>query len=510
MTKALTIAKNSTYLYLRMLVVLATSLYTVRVVLHTLGVVDFGIYGVAGGMVTMFAFLNSTMSSAAQRFLGIEIGKGDDYALGRTFNSVLVIHIVISVALVILGESLGLWLLNHKLDIPSSRLQAANVVLHLSISATVALVLRTPYNALIIARERMWFFSATSLIEAMLKLGIAFAIATTLYDRLEFYAVLVCAVSWLMLAVYIIFCRLQFSESKLVPHAEGRIYRSLVSFISWSFIGSLANVLRTQGVNSVLNIFFGPSLNAAYGVMSQAQNAATQFTGSFQMALSPQIYQSHAQGERGTLHSLIFIGAKLNFILLALLVIPAIYGMSFLLNVWLGTPPAYAETFVKWMLVVLLIETISQPLVTAAAATGNIRNYQVVVAGTVLLNLPLSWLAFRAGYGPVSFLYIALLVQICTFGLRVWFLHGMIDLNFRFFLKIVVVPLLMVTLAGAASLVFMLLVFGEPNNFGDLVVGSSVLLCCAIFFGIFLGLRSDERASIARLVAAKIKRKSYR
>ena len=503
MSKSLAIAKNSVYLYFRMLVVLGTSLYTVRIVLKALGVEDFGIYGVAGSIVAIFAFLNNTMSIAAQRFLGIDIGKNDNVALGKTFNATLVAHTIIALILIVLGETFGLWLLNNKLNIPEHRLPAANIVMHLSIAATIGLVLRMPFNALIVARQKMWFFSITSIAEALLKLAIAFSIAHASIDRLIFYAALVCTVSWLMLIWYISFCRLKFPESQLSMHRDWPIYKGLAAFISWSFIGSLSNVFRTQGVNMLLNVFWGPMLNAAYGVMTQAQTAAAQFANSFQMALSPQIYQSHAQGNRQRMNALLFTGTKLNFILLAFLVLPALYGMDYLLKLWLGQPPPYASTFIKWMLVNQLLESMSQPLITAAAATGNIRNYQLVVAGVMSTSVPLSGLGFYISHDPYIFLYIFFATQLLAFALRIWFLKDMIDLQVGDFLLSVASPLFVLSIISAALLYMVTFFWGTPNSIGSLAVGAITIILSMIPLFFFIGTNHAERAFFGEWISKR-------
>ncbi|WP_459040620.1 lipopolysaccharide biosynthesis protein [Stenotrophomonas sp. PSU-St83] len=503
MSRTLKIAKNSAYLYLRMLLVLGASLYTVRVVLQALGVDDFGIYSVAGGIVAIFSFLNNTMSAAAQRFMGIDIGKGDQVALGRTFNATFIVHTAIAVGVVILGETLGMWLLRSALDIPEGRVAAATMVLHLSVAASVALILRTPFNALIISRQRMWFFSLTSVLEALMKLIIAFAISHTGLDRLVLYAALVCCVSWLILGCYMLFCHLQFSESRLAPHREWKIYAALASFISWSFIGSLSNVFRTQGANTLLNVFFGPALNAAHGVMTQAQSAATQFAGSFHLALSPEIYHSYAQGDRTRLQSLVTMGSKLNFILLAILVVPAIHCVDHLLVIWLKTPPPHSSTFIKWMLVNILLETVSQPLMTAAAATGRIRNYQLVVGGVILLNLPLTWLAFTLHAGPESFLYIALAIQVVTFWLRIWFLKRMIDFDAVAYVKTVAVPLLLLFGIAGGLLIASDAWLGPPLTFTDIASHGVLLALPMAAVSIFIGLGKNERAYIVNKLKSR-------
>ena len=506
MMKVRTIAKNSAFLYLRMLVVLGTSLYTVRAVLQALGVDDFGIYGVAGGLVAIFAFLNATMTRAAQRFLGIDIGVGDETILNRTFNAILLVNVAIAVFVVFLSLSLGYWLLNNKLNIPVDRLAVANIVLLYSVATIVAMIIRTPFNALIISREKIWFFSATSIIEALLKLSVAFLISQTTHDRLTFYALLMCVVSWLMLFVYVAFCRVNFKESKLVICREREPYAALFAFTSWSFIGNLSHVFRAQGINMLLNVFFGTSLNAVHGVMTQAQGAATQLANSFELALSPQIYQSYGRGDLKSVQSLVFIGAKLNFMLLAVLVAPAIYGMDYLLHFWLGVSLDYLADFVRWMLLAQLLETVSHPLMIAAFATGDIKRYQLVVGGTILLNLPLSWLAFELGSGPMAFLYVAFGIQLLAFALRVWFLKNMINLHVPAFFRAVIIPLLSISIVGVLAVYGAVYCFGYPQSFFDLIKGGMTIffsLCLTCFF---LGLNSQERNFLLSRVLKKIRK----
>lgn len=496
MTRSSKILKNSAYLYFRMLIVLAASLYTVRVVLNALGVQDLGIYGIAGGMVAIFAFLNSTMTRAAQRFLGLDIGRNDPAALRRTFNAVLAANTFIAVLTVVISLTLGLWLLNYRLEIPSDRLHAANVVLFYSVATTVAMVLRTPYSALIISHQKMWFFTLTSVVEALLKLGVAFMISHSDDDRLTLYAALTCGVSWALFICYAAFCRVSFPASRLLFERNPELYRSLLAFTSWSFIGNLAHVFRTHGVNMLLNVFFGTSLNAAHSVMTQAQGAASQFTSSFELALSPQIYKSYGQGNVEEVRTLVFIGAKLNFLMFAILVAPAIYGMDFILDLWLGRQLDYLSAFVSWMLITQLIETLSQPLMVAAFAAGNIKRYQLAVGGTILLNLPLSWAAFHFGGSPTSFLYVAFAIQIATFALRVWFLKGMIQLHVRGFMTRVVVPLMLLSTVAVAIVALVTEVLPSPTSLWSFVKGAIAIEIPLLLGCLFIGFTSAERQSL--------------
>lgn len=480
-------------MYLRMLIVLGASLYTVRVTLNALGVEDLGIYGIAGGMVTLFAFLNATMTRAGQRFLGIEIGRNDPVALNKTFNAVLAANFAIAVFVVILSTTLGFWLLNHKLSIPTHRLPAANIVLAYSIATTVAMIMCTPYSALIISRQKMWFFTIISVLDALLKLAVAFLIAHSTHDRLTLYAALMCGTSWTLLLCYILFSRTNFPESKLAIHADRPLYGELLSFTSWSFIGNLAHVLRTQGVNMLLNVFHGTSLNAAHGVMTQAQGAATQFTSSTELALSPQIYRSYGEGDMAAVRSMVFTGAKLNYMMLAVLVAPALYGMDYILYFWLDKHLAYLSEFVSWMLLAQLIETLSQPLMVAAFATGNIKRYQLAVGGTILLNLPFTWFAFKLGASPPTFLYVAFGIQLAAFSLRVCLLRTMIKLDIKSFLHEVVLRLLVISAVAAALIFLVKSVLPTPSTFAELLAGSTLISLPLVVVCAIVGLNANER-----------------
>lgn len=500
------IAKNTAHMYLRMLVVLGAGLYSVRVLLSALGVEDFGIYALTGGMVAIFAFLNATMTRAAQRFLGVEIGHGAPEALAKTFNAVLAINVLIAVIVILVGLTVGSWLVNHKFNIPAQRISAANAVLLMTIGTTVALILRTPFSALIISHQRMSFFSTTSILEALLKLGIAFVISTSAGDRLEIYALLIALAGWAMLACYVLFCYIKFPESRIKPHRDWNLYRTLADFIGWSFIGNLAHVLRTQGVNLLLNLHFGPSLNAAYGVMMQAQGAASQFTNSFEVALSPQIYKSYGQGNRNDVHELVVLGCKLNFMLFALVATPAIYGVDLLLEIWLGHPLPYLSAFVSWMLVLQLIETMSQPLMVAAMATGAIRRYQMVVGGAVALNFPLSAAVFQVYPDPHGFLYVAFLLQLVTFILRAVFMRTMLRIPLSDLLLRVFLPLSMIGLFALILIETAWLVLPPAETITQALprmAALSALLMAACFL---IGLDRSEKVELLAIIRRKMRR----
>ena len=499
-----TIFRNTLFLYFRMLVVMASSLYTVRIVLNALGVEDYGIYGVAAGLVAILAFLNGTMSQAAQRFLSVDIGRNDPVALGRTFNATLMSHLAIAVLVVALSETLGLWLLNSKLNIPAERMATANFVYQCSIFTSALMIIQTPFNALIIAREKMWFFSAVSLLEALVKLLIAWSLLHADHDRLVLYALLMLASYGLTLVIYATFCLVKFKESSIRPHADTEIYKGLASFISWSFIGNLANVCRNQGSNLLLNVFFGPAMNASHAVMTQAQTATATFSNSFQMALNPQIYQSYAKSDRKRMHDLLFLGSRINFLLLIFLVAPAIHGADYIVSLWLEAPPPLAVAFIRLMLVIVLIDSISQPLITGAIATGRIKLYQTVIGGTIVLALPLSYAAFRFSENPKAFLYIGIGISVTTLLMRLAFLRQMVGLRITRFASSVILRLLGVSSIAYLTVVMCDAYFGPVSSIADLALVSFIMTTTLAIATATLGTSRNERHFIIQTVRRRI------
>lgn len=492
------IAKNTAFLYLRMLVVMGTSLYTVRVVLDALGVVDFGVYGVAAGLVALLAFLNGTMSQAAQRFLAIEMGTNSSDSLAKVFNATLLVHAGIALIVIIAAETVGLWILNTKLAIPPERMAGANFVYHCSVAVSAILIAQTPFNALIVAREEMWFFSLVSLVESILKLAVAYAVSHYAGDRLELYAALFLGASGLIAATYACFCLKRAPEARINIHFSKNIYYSLAQFTGWSFIGNLSSAFRNQGSNLLLNVFFGVAANASHGVMTQAQTAATSFLNSFQMAISPQIYKSYARQDIGRMHALIFTGAKLNFALLSLIVVPALHCMDYLLILWLKNPPQHAAAFIKLMLIMLLSESISQPLMTAAAATGRIKWYQIIVGGTILLNIPISYLAYQHGAGPTAFLYVAIAITVVTLAQRLLFLKRMINMSLSSFLRAVIVPATIISTAAACVLYAAQFWLSNPDSTLECITHSAALSALTAVLCITFGLDRDERKALTK------------
>lgn len=485
---------------------MGVSLYTSRVVLNVLGVSDYGIYSVIGGVVALFVFLNGAMSSATQRFLAIDIGREDWNRLHKTFNIALIIHIGIALMILFIAETAGLWFINHKLVIPGDRIEEANFVYQLSILSSIITITQVPFNAIIIVRERMSAFALIGIVEVLLKLIIVYLLYISAFDKLKTYAVLLVVVAFLVSTIYKIYCVRNFKETKFKFFTDRKIYKELLAYSGWNLFGNVAAVAKGQGTNVLLNLFFGTVVNAAYGIMIQVQGAIGGFVQNFQTAINPQIYKSYGRGDRQTMQYVMFKSSKLSFFLLLILVCPVVFNIHFVLTWWLKNPPAYTAMFVVLMLVNLTIESISYPLITGALATGKIKWYQVVVGTTLILNLPVNYFIFRADPDPVYFLYVAILLSVVTLVFRVLFLRKMLRLNIRIFFREVLWPVIAVSLLCFGISYLMNAWIGKAANFIQLLYESVFLMSIISVLIFFIGLSASERASVMKLAKKRVAR----
>ena len=366
------IAKNTLLLYVRMLFMMAISLFTSRVILGTLGVEDYGIQNVVGGIVAMFGFLNGSMSSATQRYITFALGKGDKDRLQTVFCTALQIHALIAVIIVLLGETVGLWFLYNKMQLPADRMDAAFWVLQCSIVSTVVMIVSVPYNACIIAHEKMSAFAYISVLEAVLKLVIVYLLLVFPFDKLIVLAVLTLLVQLFIRFCYSIYCHRHFEETKYRHVWDKTLFREMNGFAVWSLWGNLSVVLYTQGLNMILNVFFGPVVNAARAIAVQVQGAVQQFVGNFQMALNPQITKNYAAGNLEQMHSLMFRSARFSFLLLFFLSLPVLLETEFILTLWLKTVPDNAVIFTQIMICISLPENSRTPATPKAMISRQI------------------------------------------------------------------------------------------------------------------------------------------
>ncbi|MGM9672635.1 MAG: lipopolysaccharide biosynthesis protein, partial [Bacteroidaceae bacterium] len=379
------IAKNTLVLYVRMLFTMGISLFTSRVVLQTLGVEDYGISSVVGGVISMFTFINAAMVSSTQRYLNFELVRGDANQLRSVFSTSLQIHALIALAIIVLSETVGLWFLNEKLVIPEARMTAAMWVYQCSILSCAVSIMSTPYNAVIVAHEKMSAFAYISILDVSLKLLVVYLLVVLPFDKLIILAVLNLLVQLFIRYIYTIYCHRHFPESYFQFRFNKTLFQEMFGFAGWSFWGNLAAILYTQGLNMMLNIFFGPIVNAARGIAVQVQSAVQQFVGGFQTALNPQITKNYASNNLSQMHSLMFRSARFSFLLLFFLSLPVLMETNFILTLWLKTVPDDAVVFTQIMICISLIYTTANPCVIANQATGKVKIYQMVVGGILLL-----------------------------------------------------------------------------------------------------------------------------
>ena len=417
--------------------------------LNTLGVEDYGIYNVVGGVVAMFGFINSSMSSATQRYITFALGKGDMKRLQAVFSTALQIHFLIAALIIVLGETVGLWFMYTQMQIPADRMDAAFWVLQCSIVATVVMIVSVPYNADIIAHEKMSAFAYISILEAVLKLAVVFALVVSPFDKLIFYAFLILAVQLLIRFCYNHYCNRHFPESKYRHVWDKGLFREMTGFAGWSIFGNLSGVLFGQGLNMLLNVFFGPVVNAARAISVQVQHAMQQFVTNFQMALNPQITKTYAVGEMHEMHKLMFRSARFSFFLLFLLSLPVLLETEFILKVWLKIVPENTVTFLRIMICTSLLYTLANPMIVANQATGKVKKYQMVCGSTLLLILPLSYICLKMGLPAYSVFIVHFIMEAFTQLARMIMLRPLIGIRIRDYLKNVYSQVFAVSLISA-------------------------------------------------------------
>jgi O-antigen/teichoic acid export membrane protein len=500
------IAKNTIFLYFRMLIMMGVSLYTSRIVLNALGVEDYGIYNVVGGVVVLFSFLNNAMSSATQRFLSFELGRNDINELKRVFAMSMTVHISIVLLVVVLAETVGLWFLNTQMNIPPERMNAANWVYQFSILTTGVGFIRVPYSASIIAYEKMSFYAYVGIAEALLKLSVAFWLVYISYEKLKLYAVLIFLVTICVFYIYKFYCNRNIATSKYSFFWDMRLYEKLMSFSGWSLFGSVANVSAGQGVNILLNIFHGVVVNAAMGIANQVNGALNHFVSNFQTAFKPQIVKLYAAGEKQQLEQLIYRSSKYSFFLLFVLSVPILLNIDFVLKIWLKTVPQYAGIFCTMILICSLLESLSGPLWMSVQATGKIKKYQIVISSAIALNIILSYIFLKLGAFPPIVLFIKVLVDVLCFSIRLVFIQNFGILKIANFFKYVLWKIIAIVIISIPLPFF---IHKHYTEWQGLFFTSSVFLVIMIFSVYYVALTKQEKKVIVSFVYRKIHRNSH-
>lgn len=496
------IAKNTLFLYLRMFVMMVTALFTSRIVLDVLGAADYGLNNVISGVVVLFSFLNNALISATQRYLNFHLGRNDYKQTNVVFCMSMNTYFLLSILVVILGETIGLWFVNTQLNIPSGRMYAAQWVYQFTLLQFVISLLRVPYNASIIAYERMNFYAYVSLVEIIAKLLVVYLLYITTFDKLIFYSFLYTIVPLIITFIYKLYCNKCFDTTKYRAIWDKVAFKEMFGFSGWSLFGSLANLAAQQGLNILINIFYGVTVNAAAGIANQVSNNVYGFISNFQTAFQPQIVKSYAAKEVERFHKLIFQTSKFSYFMVIALVLPILFTIDGILEIWLKNVPEYTAIFCRFILVYLSIEAITAPLWMSVQATGKIRNYQILVASLIFLNFPIAYIVLELGLPVYSVWVVRIIINIVVMTARCIYMKRKLNFPLFSYLRAVIVPILSVTfIAIPIPLVLYYTIHGFWQN---MIIVGIVTFALTIVDVYFVGMNTHEKQMAYNMILRKI------
>lgn len=498
------VAKNTLLLYFRMFLTMAITLFTSRVILRALGVEDYGIYNVVGGVVAMMGVLNNAMAVAAQRYLTFELGRNDVERLNLVFNVSTIIYLILSVIFLILAETVGLWFLNTQLIIPEERMVAANWVYQFSIVCCIIGLMLAPYKASIIAHEEMGIYAYVSIGDSVLKLIIVYLLYISSFDKLISYGVLHLVVVALVAAIYYTFCHIKFKECRFKFLFDKQLFKELLSYSGWNIFGSAASLVKGQGINVLLNMFFTPAVNAARGIAYQVNAAVSVFFTNFYTAVRPQITKYYAQEDLKNMMLLVFRSTKMACFLIVFLSIPIIVETPFIIKLWLGIIPDYVIPFVRIIMIITMIDSMSHPLMTTAHATGRIKAYQFVVGMMNIMILPISYVALKLGSGPVSVFFISLAMSVLCFGARMIVVKRLIDFPVKRYTIDVLFPCFLVTIISVIPP--MVSHYLLPSGWLPVIITILISVFSTILCVYFIGLNRLEKDFVSNFIKSKLHR----
>lgn len=489
-----------------MLISMLVGLYTSRILMAQLGVVDFGIYNVVGSIVILLGFLNAALSLSTQRFINYELGNSNCERLTKVYSSSIVIHALLALLVLIFAETVGLWFLNTRMTIPPDRLTAANYVYQFSILSAMLTLTMVPHTATIIAHEHMKSYATIGIIDVLLRFGVACLLYIVNIDKLIVYGLAMSIVAAVDYSMYFLYCKKNFAECRFSFSKDKHLYKSMLAFSGWNIFSSISMVVNGHMVGIILNIFYGPVVNAARGISNQVNGAISGLVSNFQVAVNPRIIQSYASNEKDVFYRLVNKSAKMSFFLLLVLVVPIWINIDVILKVWLGVVPQYAEKFCRIVFITSLINTFSLPLATAANANGNIRFFQTACGIFEIMNIPLSYVLLRYGCSPVAVYYLALAIVVITLFVRLSVLKRLIRLDVKYFLSSIVLRCIAVALMAFGGMHALSQVI--PNtNMGWLLLSvvMSVLFTNSLIMA--LGLNKEERYYLLAILKTKLGKK---
>lgn len=489
------IMRNTMMLYIRMFILLVVSLFTSRLVINALGVTDYGVYNVVGGIVSMMTILNTSMSATIQRFLNYAEGGGCLIIQKQTFSASILVYILMCVVFVILAETIGLWFVNNKLVIPEDRMHAANCVYQFIILTTCVNFLSNPYNAVILANENMKVYAAVSVVEAVMKLVVAYAILKTVADKLIVYGALMLLVSFVVTTCYRRYCKRFYEEATFVHPINWSIFKKVLSFSGWTLFGSGADLVKDQGINVLLNLFFYPAVNAARGISLQINSVINQFFSGFYAAVKPQIVKYYASNDVDSLNKLIVQSGKISFFLILMVAMPIVIETPLLIRLWLGNVPDFVVAFSRLMIMISAIDAISSPLMTTANATGNIVLYQLTLGLLKLIVVPLTYVVLSFGFGPSAAFIVSLLISVICLIVRIVIVHSLVpSFSIKNFVANVLVRSFVVCFCSSILPVALHHLISNQWIRLPVVLTSSILITSGLIYSV--GLTKDERRSV--------------
>jgi O-antigen/teichoic acid export membrane protein len=480
------------------------NLYTVRVVLNTLGIEDYGIYHTVAGLVTMFGFLSHSMATASQRYFSFEIGRGNIEQLKKIFSISFTIYALIGFIVFLCAETVGLWFLNHKLIIPIERMNAVQWIYQFSIGSFLCSIMVAPYMAVVIAHEDMSIYAYISIVEVILKLSIVFVLKLILIDKLQLYGILMFVVTALNTTIYRTICRTKYSECSAKFYFEKILFREIISYMGWSLFGSLSGIFRNQGINILLNQFFNPVVVASRSIASSVNGYIASLSQNFSTSIRPQIIKYYASKQEKEMLSLIFRSSRGIFLLMYLFALPFVLEMPMIFTLWLKRIPDHVILFSRLMMIDLLIESINYPIMTAIQATGKIKLYQAVVGCSLMMNLPVSWLLLIAiaNTPPYSVILVSVCISIICYIFRLILLNRLIKFSIYQYLKIVIVPVVIIAMLSA--IIPMVLLYSLEQNIFRLFVILFASTLSVIIFSYFIGINRQEKSYIKNMISNKI------
>ena len=502
------VAKNTLFLYMRMLLQLFVSLLTARVMLEALGVEDYGLNNVIAGIVTFFTFLNNSLTSASSRYLTFELGRGDLSSLRIVFRNSFSIHLILAVIVVILGESVGIYMINHILHIPENRLLACHVAYQFVIIGAFISLIQTPFSAIVVSYEKMGLYAYLGIFDVVSKLLICYIVKWIDFDKLITLSILQGLTTFIVFLIYYVYCVKKFCDACSVKlKLEKKLTQSMLKFTTWSLIGSVANILKNQGVNVFINIFFGAAVNAANAIAYRINAAIMGFTGNFTTALNPQITKNYAVKNYGEMEELIIMGGKYSFFLLMLLGFPIMFEIDFILKLWLGANnvPEYTSIMTILVIVLSMVETFTYTIGCAVQATGNIKYYQLVISGMTLMNFPIAYVFYKLGFPPYTALAVSIGISFITLMTRMYFLKTLLNMQpLAYVRKVFLHTFPIALIAAIVPIAICSIVIDGVLRFFIISIVSTVMNITCIWL---LGMNLKERMIVKKIVINYINKK---